>query len=113
MSAIGSASARGPEMWSDMDCSTRRSVAGFVQQRLQRRVLQRLGRVGGIEPLLERRFHPLSFAVLLHGPAVVARVRRSALLRAGDERLHRSKVGKTVVTDRMSEDHVEQGQGGA
>ena len=58
MSAIGSASARGPEMWSDIAVllvAGARLVGGLVEQRLQRRVLQRLGGLRVVEHLLERR----------------------------------------------------------
>ena len=52
-------------------------VGGLVEQRLQGRVLQRLGGVWVVEHLLERGVHALRLADLLDGAAVVPRVRRS------------------------------------
>src|SRR5215211_2947919 len=69
MSAMGSASARGPEMWSDMGL-----VGGLVEQRLERRVRQRVGGVRVIEHLLEGRVDALRLADLLDRAAVVAGV---------------------------------------
>src|SRR3954451_19528132 len=84
MSAMGSDSARGPEMWSDIGL-----VGGLVEQRLERRVLQRLGGRRVVEHLLEGRVHALRLADLLHGAAVVPRVGGSGLLRVEYEGFHR------------------------
>src|SRR3954451_22676342 len=103
MSAMGSDSARGPEMWSDIGL-----VGGLVEQRLERRVLQRLGGIRVIEHLLERRVDTLRLADLLDRPAVVARIGGPGLLRAENEGLHRGQVRKAVVALRMTEDRVEE-----
>src|SRR3954451_17925694 len=102
MSAIGSAKARGPEMWSDISSSSRArpdvaawSAGSLVEQRLEHRVLQRLGGLRAVQHLLEGSIDPLGLTDLLHGAAVVPRVGDSRLLRALDERLHRRQVGET------------------
>src|SRR3954463_11405511 len=101
MSATGSASARGPEMWSDIERSSQRagvadgaaeSVRGFLQQRRKRSLRERFGSVRMIEYLLERRADPLGLANLLDGSAVVACVSRRAPLRSEHERLERRQV---------------------
>src|SRR5215213_1490656 len=101
MSAVGSAMARGPEMWSDtvappslLLVGARRlgGVGGLVQQRLEGRLLQRRGRLRVVEHLLERLVHPQGLADLLDRAAVVPRVRSRAHLRAQDERLHRRDI---------------------
>src|SRR3954467_11142964 len=114
MSAIGSARARGPEMWSDISSSSRArpdvpawSVRSLVEQRLEHRVLQRLGGLGVVQHLLEGRVDSLGLPNLLHGAAVVPRVGGSRLLRVLDERLHRRQVGETLVALDLSEDRVE------
>src|SRR5512133_3643273 len=106
MSAIGSAKARGPEMWSDtaappwlllVGSRGLGGVGGLVQQRLQGRVLQRRGRLRVVEHLLERLVHPQGLAALFHGAGVVPCVTARGHLRAQDERLHRREVWQTVV----------------
>src|SRR5207248_4247078 len=73
MSAIGSATARGPETWWDIACPRRPVLAraGLVgslfEQRLQRRVLQSLGGRGIVEHPLERVVHAQGLADLLDG----------------------------------------------
>src|SRR5215218_8647228 len=102
MSAMGSDSARGPEMWSDMGL-----VRGLVEQRLQRRVLQSFTGARVVEHLLEGRIDALRLADLLHRAAVVAGVRGRRLLRIQDERLQRRQVRQAVVALRVTEDNVE------
>src|SRR5512133_2914379 len=106
MSAIGSAKARGPEMWSDtaappwlllVGSRGLGGVGGLVQQRLQSRVLQRRGGLRVVEHLLERLVHALGLADLLDRAGVVPRVSGRALLRAQDERLHRCDVWQAFV----------------
>src|SRR5215211_8304269 len=117
MSAIGSAMARGPEMWSDTAAplslglvGARRlgGVGGLVQQRLQGRLLQRRGGLWVVEHLLERLVHPQGLADLLDRAAVVPRVSSRGNLRAQDERLHRRGVWQAVVAFGVLEDGVEQ-----
>src|SRR5215211_3538652 len=117
MSAIGSAKARGPEMWSDTAAppwlllvGSRRlgGVGGLVQQRLQGRLLQRRGRLRVVEYLLERLVHPQGLADLLDRAGVVPRVRSRAHLRPQDERLHRCEVWQAFVAFDVLEDGVEQ-----
>src|SRR5215218_6952287 len=103
MSAMGSDSARGPEMWSDIGL-----VGGLVEQRLERRVLQRLGGRGVVEHLLEARVDALRLADLLDRAAVVAGVGARGLLRAENEGLHRGQVRQAVVALRVTEDRVEE-----
>src|SRR5947209_19963083 len=63
MSAIGSATARGPERWWDIACPRRLVLAraglvgSLVEQRLQRRVLQGLGGRRIVEHPLESVVH--------------------------------------------------------
>src|SRR5829696_8824928 len=92
MSPAGPASARGPEKWSDMgraflsrnsvrssgtgggeasrlaatQWTVLRSVGGLLQQRLEGRVLERLGGVGVVQHLLERRLNTQRLLDLLH-----------------------------------------------
>src|SRR4051812_40795422 len=103
MSAMGSDSARGPEMWSDIGL-----VGGLVEQRLERRVPQRLGGIRVVEHLLEARVDALRLADLLDRAAVVARVRGRSLLRAEDEALHRRQVRQAVIALRVTEDDIEE-----
>src|SRR4051795_9991485 len=100
MSAIGSARARGPEMWSDIGVLGPGSldlVGGLGQQRPQSGVLERLRGVRGVQHLLEGRVDALGLADLLHRPAVVPRVGGGGLLRAEDERLQDRPVREPVV----------------
>src|SRR4051794_13440512 len=99
MSPIGSARARGPEMWSDISSSSRTrsdvpgwSLGSLVEQRLEHRVLQRLGGLRLVQHLLEGGVDSLGLPDLLDGAAVVPRVGGSGVLRALDERLHRRQV---------------------
>src|SRR5216117_2794807 len=116
MSAIGSAKARGPEMWSDTASPQWLLVAGLglggvgglVQQRLQGRLLQRRGGLWIVEDLLERLVHPQGLADLLDRAGVVPRVSGRARLRAQDERLHRRDVWQAFVAFGVLEDGVEQ-----
>src|SRR5215218_4901244 len=117
MSKLGSAKARGPEMWSDTAAppwlllvGSRRlgGVGGLVQQRLQRRVLQRRGGLRAVEHLLERLIDPQGLADLLHRTGVVPRVSSRGNLRAQDERLHRREVWQALVAFGVLEDGVEQ-----
>src|SRR3954447_9933075 len=101
MSAIGSATARGPEMW----CDTL-GVRRFLQQRREHGMLQRLLGCGVIEHALERGVDALGPADLLYGAAVVVRVAGSALLSARDEALDRLEVGQPVVALDVPEDRV-------
>src|SRR5512133_4022520 len=106
MSAIGSAKARGPEMWSDtaappwlllVGSRGLGGVGGLVQQRLQRRLLQRRGGLRVVEHLLERLVHPQGLADLLHRAAVVPRIGSRGNLRAQDQPLHRRGVWQAFV----------------
>src|SRR3954470_17331377 len=103
MSAIGSARARGPEMWSDISVSPppRRDRAGsvgcLVEQGPQGRVLQRLGGVRVIQHLLAGRVHALRLPDLFHGAAVVPRVRTRRPLGTEDEGLQRGPVREPRV----------------
>ena len=112
MSAIGSASARGPEMWSDMravpDGSAVRLVRGLVEQRLQRRVLQRLGGLGVVEDLAGT---PRSPGAPCGSPSPCRRScarSRGGHLGAEDEVLDRRQVGQALVALDVLEDRVEQ-----
>src|SRR5438045_2896479 len=104
MSAIGSASARGPEMWSDT------LVRSFVEQRLQRGVLQHLGRGRIVEYPLEGVVDAQGLADLLDRPRVVARVGGGGLLGAEDECMEGRHVRQALVAFRMPERRVEQGE---
>src|SRR3954468_18045058 len=106
MSAMGSDSARGPEMWSDIGL-----VGGLVEQRLERRVLQRLGGIRVIEHLLEGRVDTLRLATLLDRAAVVAGIGGRGLLRAENEGLHRRQVRQAVVALRGTKDPIEELEG--
>src|SRR5204862_2548035 len=97
MSAIGSASARGPEMWSDT------LVRSFVEQRLQRGVLQRLGRGRIVEHALECLVDAQGLPDLLDGPRVVARVGDGRLFGAEDECMKGRHVRQAVVAFRVLE----------
>src|SRR5688500_8299605 len=99
MSAIGSARALGPEMWSDMERrgSVARLVAGFVEQRPHRRVLEQLGSRRMVENLLEGCVDSLGLPDLLHRAGIVPGVRRGRLLGAQDERPDRRQVGEAVI----------------
>src|SRR5262249_55794926 len=101
MSAIGSASARGPEMWSDIEL-----VRRLFEQRRQRRVEQGLGGPRVVQHALERLVDALRLADLLDRAAVVARVGGGRLLGAEDERLQRRAVRQAVVPLGVPEDHV-------
>src|SRR3954452_12903829 len=93
MSAIGSATARGPEMW----CDTRSGVRCFVEQRRERRVPERfLGR-GIVEDALERVVDAPRLANLLDGAAVIAGVPAGGLLRGEDEALDGGEVRQAFV----------------
>src|SRR3954447_9600135 len=83
------------------------SVGGFLQQRLEGGVSQRLRSVRMVEHLLEGRVDALGLADLLDGAAVVACVRRRGLLRTEDERSHCRQVREPVVPLRVPEDRVE------
>ena len=66
MSAIGSASARGPEMWSDMHHVARvglRLVRGLVQQGRSAGCCRLLGGLGMVEDLLEGAFTALALRI--------------------------------------------------
>src|SRR3954453_4660229 len=104
MSAIGSASARGPEMWSDT------LVRGFVEQRLQRGVLQRFGRGRIVEYALEGVVDTQGLADLLDRPRVVARVGGGGLLGAEDESMEGRHVRQALVAFRVPERRVQQGE---
>src|SRR3954465_15962385 len=104
MSAIGSASARAPEMWSDT------LVRSFVEQRLQRGVLQRLGRGRIVEYALEGVVDAQRLADLLDRPRVVARVDAGGLLGAEDECMEGRHVRQALVARRVPERRVEQGE---
>ena len=68
-------------------------VRGLIEQRLQRRLLERRG--GGIiQHLLECRVHSLGLANLLHRATVVPRVGGRCNLRAQNEGLDRLDVRK-------------------
>ena len=70
MSAIGSARARGPEMWSDMTvlCPSARLVAGLVQQRLQRRMLEASAACGWSSTCWKAAFTRCAFRISLTVP---------------------------------------------
>src|SRR3954465_10162509 len=104
MSAIGSASARGPEMWSDT------LVRGFVEQRLQRGVLQRVGRGWIVEHALEGIVDAQCLADLLDRPRVVARGGGRGLLGAEDECVEGRHIRQALVPFRVPERGVEQGE---
>src|SRR5512132_1437188 len=117
MSAIGSAKARGPEMWSDTAAppslllvGSRRlgGVGGLVQQRLEGRLLQRRGGLRVVEHLLERLVHPQGLADLLDRAGIVPRVSSRGSLRAQDQRLHRRDIWQAFVAFGVLEDGVEQ-----
>src|SRR3954447_25772246 len=112
MSAMGSAKARGPDMWSDIGGPGHRGrlVGGLVQQRLHRRVLEGFGSLRVVEHPLEGGLYPLRLLDLLHGAAVVACVGGRALLGREDERMQRGDVRKSVVALHVPEDGVEQPQ---
>src|ERR671912_1111816 len=74
-------------------------------------MLKGLGRLRMIEYLLKRRIHTLSLADLLHRAAVVPCVGGGSLLRAQDERLYCGKIRQSLVTLRVPENCVEQGEG--
>ena len=69
-------------------------VGGFVQQRLQRRVLQRLLGFRVVEHPLEGRVDALCFPDLLHSAAVVPCVGGRRLLRAEDEHFTAARFGR-------------------
>src|SRR4051794_33867471 len=107
MSAIGSARARGPEMWSDIGALGPGSVdlvGGLGQQRSQGGVGEGLRGVRAVQYLLEGRVDALGFADLLPRPAVVPRVGGGRLLRAEDERLQHRPVREPVVALGVPED---------
>src|SRR5215212_3495429 len=111
MSAMGSASARGPEMWSDMygpRAGLRRLLRGHVEQRPHRGELQRLGGLGVVEDLLEGLVHPGGLPDLFHRAAVVPGVATGAHLGTADELLHRLERRQSVVTLDVPEDGIEQ-----
>src|SRR5215212_6826957 len=109
MSAIGSATARGPEMWWDTKCLPMRSgVGGFFEQGSERGVLQGLLGRRVVEHALERIVYPPRLAELLDRPAVVAGVAGSGLLRARDELLDRFEVRQPVVALDVPEDGIEE-----
>src|SRR5215216_4219522 len=116
MSAIGSAKARGPEMWSDTAAPSSLllvgarglgGVGGLIQQRLQGRLLQRRGRLRVVEHLLERPVDPQGLADLLDRAGIVPRIRSRSSLPAQDERLHRRDVWQASVAFDVLEDGVE------
>src|SRR3954452_14701139 len=116
MSAIGSARATGPEMWSDIGVLGTGSVdlvGGLGQQRSQRRVGERLRGIRGVQHLLKGRVDAPGLADLLHRAAVVARVGGSGLLSAEDEGLQDRPVREPVVALGVPEDHVEEPEGRA
>src|SRR5918995_1786091 len=111
MSAVGSATARGPEMW----CDTERrrdalGVRGFLQQGRERRMRQGVLGRGVVEHALERIVDALRLADLLDGAAVVACIAAGGLLGAEDELLDRVEIGQARVALDMAEDPVEQFQ---
>src|SRR5215218_9773527 len=113
MSAIGSARARGPEMWSDIGVlgpgwSARRLVGGLVQQRPQSGVLQRLRGARVVQHLLEGPVDALSLPDLLHRAPVVPRVGGGRSLRAEHEGPQGPTIGKTLVALGVPEDHIEE-----
>src|SRR3954466_5031561 len=107
MSAIGSARARGPEMWSDIAPLSGRLACCLVKQRLQGRLLQCGFGFRIVEHLLECLVHTLSLPDLLHRAAVISSVGSRRFLGAQDERLHRRKVWKAFVPFDVVEDRVE------
>src|SRR5829696_5160207 len=110
MSAIGSASARGPEMWSDIAFPVAGLVGRLVEQRLQRGMLERVAGGGIVQHPLEGVVYPQGLSDLLHGASVIPLIRRRRLLCAEDERLHRLEIGQAVVALDVLEDGVEKGQ---
>src|SRR4051812_34924655 len=106
MSAIGSATARGPEMWCDT-CGCL-GVGSFLEQRRERRVAQSVLGRRVVEHALERIVDPLRFADLFNGASVVAGVAVRSLLGAQDETLDRVKVWEALVALDVAEDGVEQ-----
>src|SRR4051794_3038364 len=109
MSAIGSARARGPEMWSDIAplSGRRRCLVGcLVEQRLQGRLLQCGFGFRIVEHLRKSFVPPLSLRVLFPRPAVISSVGSRRFLGAQDERLHRRKVWKAFVPFDVVEDRV-------
>src|SRR6476646_623466 len=111
MSAMGSASARGPEMWSDMHGLPRlgcRLVRGHVEQRSQCWMLQGVGGLGIVEDLLECVVHRDGLADLLHRAAVVAGVATGGLLGTEDEVLDRLQRREALIADDVLEDRVEE-----
>src|SRR5947208_3643136 len=112
MSAIGSASARGPEMWSDMTSprlvsGDQVSVRSLVEQGPQSRMLQRIGCIRIIEHPLKCRVDPLCLSDFLHRPAIVARIRRGGFLGAKDKTPERRHIRQTLIPVRVSERRVE------
>src|SRR5687768_16342041 len=111
MSAIGSARARGPEMWSDISVLGPGSVdlvCGFVEQRPQSGVLERLRGVRVVQDLLECLVDAPGLADLLHRAPVVPRVGGGRLLRAEDEGPQRCPIRKPLVALRVPEDDIEE-----
>src|SRR5438270_9937071 len=107
MSAIGSARARGPEMWSDIGVLGLDSVdlvRGLGQQRPQRGVLERLCGVRVVQYPLKRLVDAPGLADLLHRAPVVARIGGRRLLRAQDEGPHGCPVRESCVALRVPED---------
>src|SRR3954451_4958881 len=113
MSAIGSARARGPEMWSDMAAFAPggRSVPGLVRGWLQGWGLQDLGGLRMVQHLLEGGGHPLGLPDLLDRARVVPRIRRCRLLGTKHERSYGGQIREAVVPLHVPEDHIEEGQG--
>src|SRR3954468_12699572 len=105
MSAIGSATARGPEMWCD---TGRLRVRGLIEQGRERRMLERVLGRRIIEDALERVVDALGLLDLLDGAAVVARVPARRLLGAEDEGLDGGEVGQALIALDVPEDRVEQ-----
>src|SRR5690349_3700979 len=105
MSAIGSATARGPEMWCD---TPELRVRRYVEQRRERGVLQRLLGRRIVEHPLERLIEAVCLPDLLDRAAVVARVAGRRLLGAQDELLDRLEVRQPLVPLDVPEDRVEQ-----
>src|SRR3954464_11264775 len=113
MSAIGSARARGPEMWSDIGVlgpgwSARRLVGGLVQEGPQRGVLERLSGVGVVQHSLECLVDALSLPDLLDRAPVVPRVGGGRSLGAEDEGPQRCPIRKPLVALGVPEDDIEE-----
>src|SRR3954447_17379063 len=89
-------------MWSDT------LLRSFVQQRLQRGVLQRLGGGRIVEYALEGVVDAQGLADLLDRPRVVARVGDGGLLGAEDEFMEGPHVREAFVAFRVPERRVEQ-----